>query len=73
MNMVKITHPAIEGSEIEVPEQSLPHHRAAGWVLMSEAQAVGGGTADAHEGTGKQPGDTEAPQGRRSTKKDGGE
>lgn len=72
MNKVRITHPDIEGSEVEVPEQSLPHHRAAGWVLMSEVQAAGGSTAGVHEGTGKQP-DTEAPQGRRSTKKDGGE
>ncbi|MGV9535014.1 hypothetical protein ACWEU6_21840 [Streptosporangium sandarakinum] len=31
--MTQITHPQILGSEVDVPESSLPFHQAAGWVV----------------------------------------
>ncbi|WP_433415028.1 hypothetical protein ACQP1V_36250 [Microtetraspora malaysiensis] len=35
MAEIKMTHPEIEGAEIDVPESSVPFHHAAGWVLAN--------------------------------------
>lgn len=34
MNTVYIKHPRIDGDPVAVPESSLPHHTAAGWVQV---------------------------------------
>jgi hypothetical protein len=34
---VTIYHPGTQG-QVSVPEESLPHYRASGWLLLSEHQ-----------------------------------
>lgn len=37
MSDVVIVHPGM-GAQESVPEESLPHHRQSGWLLLSEHQ-----------------------------------
>ena len=37
MSDVVIYHPGTDG-QVAVPEESLPHYRRAGWLLLSEHQ-----------------------------------
>lgn len=37
MSDVVIYHPGL-GAQESVPEESLPHHRQSGWLLLSEHQ-----------------------------------
>ncbi len=34
--MARMTHPTIPGSDVEVPDISLLHHRASGWLVIGE-------------------------------------
>ncbi|TQS29129.1 hypothetical protein [Microbispora sp. KK1-11] len=75
--MATITHPDIPGSEVDVPDSSLPFHQAAGWVVKGseddpevKAAAEKGETADG--GKDAQPDSSkETPKGRRASTKDG--
>lgn len=36
MGLIRIKHPTLDGRVVEVPEESLIHHAAAGWVPAGE-------------------------------------
>lgn len=46
MSDVLIYHP-VTGAQSAVPEESVPHHRRAGWLLLSEYQANEGAREEA--------------------------
>ncbi|MER5622504.1 hypothetical protein ABT061_15815 [Streptosporangium sp. NPDC002544] len=77
--MTQITHPQIPGSEVDVPESSLPFHQAAGWVIRGsqddpEVTAAEKARDLALNGPGEQaepPAEQDQTPKKRSTKKDG--
>lgn len=75
--MITITHPDIPGSEVDVPDSSLPFHRAAGWVVKgSEDDPAVKAESERAEGRAAEQPETppaeqdKAPK-RRATTKDG--
>lgn len=82
--MARITHPTMPGSDVEVPDVSLPHYRESGWLVIGEdidgpaeapaplddeaAEGAGDGAADA---PADPPVETKTPKARRATVKDG--
>jgi hypothetical protein len=67
--MVTITHPEIPGAEVEVPESSLPHHQAAGWVVKDDQEEPAAAVGDEPEDKANEQ--TKTPKRRVSSTKDG--
>ena len=55
MSDVTIYHPGT-GQRASVPEESLPHHRRAGWLLLSEHEANEAARADREAAASKTAG-----------------
>lgn len=70
--MIRITHPDIPGSDVEVPDSSWPFHQAAGWLRVEESSAeqVQGASGEpaAQEPAGSEPGKDATPKRRSTTK-----
>ncbi|MEV8636514.1 hypothetical protein AB0395_33190 [Streptosporangium sp. NPDC051023] len=75
--MITITHPEIPGSEVEVPDSSVPFHQAAGWVVKGSQDDPEVKAESEREGQAVEQPETppieqdKTPKGRRASTKDG--